>query len=233
MKSQLSFKNVLAFIFALFFIFIPLIVSGDARWMQAWIYCLIVLFFSILSRVLAVRKSPDLVKERASFLAAKGIKDWDKKILPFIAYYVPITASVVFGLDHRFGWSFLPADFWRGFMNGLGLVLFIAGYVLSTWAMVENRFFSSVVRIQKDRGHVVCESGPYRWVRHPGYLGGLISWLGIPLWLDSLWGFIPVFIVIILYLVRTRLEDQTLQAELPGYKEYAVKVPYRIMPGIW
>ena len=233
MKSVTLIKAIVSFLFALLFIFLPLIVSGDYRWQQGWWYCIIVLIFTILSRVLVIRKNPDLARERASFLAAEGIKEWDKKLLPYIVYYLPLLAMVVIGLDHRFSWSgFLPA-LRSGFASGLGVGFFIGGYLLSTSAFVENRFFSSVVRIQTDRGHIVCESGPYRWVRHLGYLGGIFSWLGTPLILRSFWGFFPIIALVILYIVRTRLEDQTLQAELPGYAEYASKVRFRLFKGIW
>lgn len=233
MKTKMIFRTIVSFLFALLFIFLPLIVSGDYHWQQGWWYCLIVLVFTIISRVLGIRKNPDLARERASFLAAEGVKEWDKKLLPYIVYYLPMLAMVVIGLDHRFGWSdFLPA-LRSGFANGLGIGLFIGGYLISTWAFVENRFFSSVVRIQTDRGHTVCDSGPYRWVRHPGYLGGIFIWLATPLILGSFWGFFPAIALIILYIVRTRLEDQTLQAELQGYADYASKVRFRLFTGIW
>lgn len=233
MKSITLIKAILSFLFALLFIFLPLIVSGDCRWQQGWWYCMIALIFTIVSRIFASRKNSDLARERASFLAAEWIKGWDKKLLRYIVYYLPLLAMVVIGLDHRFGWSdFLPA-LRSGFASGLGIGLFIGGYLLSTWAFTENRFFSSVVCIQTDCGHKVCDSDPYRWVRNPGYLGGILSWLGMPLILGSLWGFFPAIALIILYVVRTRLEDQTLQDELPGYAEYARKVRFCFFKGIW
>jgi protein-S-isoprenylcysteine O-methyltransferase Ste14 len=233
MKSTLIIKTILSFLFALFFIFLPLIVSGDYDWQQGWWYCIVVLIFTVISRVLGIRKNPDLARERASFLAAEGIKEWDKKLLPYIVYYLPMLAMVVIGLDHRFGWSASLPALMSGFAFGLGAGLFIGGYLISTWAFVENRFFSSVVRIQTDRGHTVCDSGPYRLVRHPGYLGGIFIWLATPLILGSLWGFIPAVALIALNIARTHLEDQTLQAELAGYTEYAQKVRFRLFRGIW
>ena len=101
------------------------------------------------------------------------------------------------------------------------------------WALVENRFFSSVVRIQTDRGHVVCDSGPYRIVRHPGYAGNMLALLGIVLALSSLWTLIPAAAALVIAVIRTTLEDRTLQEELPGYKEYARRVRYRWFPGIY
>jgi protein-S-isoprenylcysteine O-methyltransferase Ste14 len=233
MTTKMIIKTVISFLLALSFIFLPLIISGDYRWQQGWWYCIVVLIFTIISRVLAIRKNPGLVRERASFLAAEGVKEWDKKLLPCIVYYLPMLAMVVIGLDHRFGWSASLPAMKSGFAFGLGVGLFLGGYLLSTWAFVENRFFSSVVRIQTDRGHTVCDSGPYRFVRHPGYLGGIFIWLATPLILGSLWGFIPAIALIALYIVRTRLEDQTLQAELLGYADYARRVRFRLFQGIW
>jgi protein-S-isoprenylcysteine O-methyltransferase Ste14 len=98
---------------------------------------------------------------------------------------------------------------------------------------VENQFFSSVVRIQTDRGHMVCDSGPYRIVRHPGYAGNILQQLGIVLALSSLWTIIPAAMALVIAVIRTTLEDQTLQDELPGYQEYARRVRYRLLPGIY
>jgi protein-S-isoprenylcysteine O-methyltransferase Ste14 len=229
MKTKFYSKAIATFFFALFIVFIPLIVSGDIHWIEAWALAVLVLVVTIASRILAIRKNPDILQERASFMDAEGIKSWDKKIVPLLAFVVPAIIYVVFGLDHRFSWS-LPVS---TFMKVAGFIALIFGYLLSTWAMVANRFFSSVVRIQKERGHVVCDTGPYQWVRHPGYLGGLISWVGIPLFVGSLWGYLPVLLIIILYILRTQLEDQTLQAELPGYQEFARQTRYRLLPGVW
>jgi protein-S-isoprenylcysteine O-methyltransferase Ste14 len=90
-----------------------------------------------------------------------------------------------------------------------------------------------MVRIQTDRGHQVVSSGPYRWIRHPGYAGALLTYLTTPLFLDSGWSFLPTVFIMILLVIRTALEDRTLQKELPGYAEYARRVQYRLLPGIW
>jgi protein-S-isoprenylcysteine O-methyltransferase Ste14 len=107
------------------------------------------------------------------------------------------------------------------------------GSALGNWAMLENRFFSGYVRIQTDRGHMVVSNGPYRSIRHPGYLGGIVTWLAAPLALGSLWALIPAGAVVVAYVIRTALEDRTLQAELDGYKEYARQTRYRLVPGVW
>jgi protein-S-isoprenylcysteine O-methyltransferase Ste14 len=136
---------------------------------------------------------------------------------------------IVAGLDHHFAWS-PPFPIW---MNLLGLVLTTFGYAFAAWALIENRFFSSLVRIQKDREHEVCNSGPYRIVRHPGYAGNIWALPGIVLALGSVWTLIPVVIAVIIAVIRTELEDRTLQEELKGYKEYVQRVQYRLIPGIY
>jgi protein-S-isoprenylcysteine O-methyltransferase Ste14 len=99
--------------------------------------------------------------------------------------------------------------------------------------MLANRFFSGMVRIQTDRGHSVVSSGPYRWVRHPGYVAALFSYLATPIWLDSRWAFLPALFLTIALIIRTNLEDKALQDELEGYGEYTEQVPYRLLPGVW
>ncbi|MGA7305464.1 MAG: isoprenylcysteine carboxylmethyltransferase family protein, partial [Rhodothermales bacterium] len=115
----------------------------------------------------------------------------------------------------------------------LGFILISLGYSFAVWAVVENRFFSTTVRIQTDRGHVVCDSGPYRIVRHPGYAGNILPLLGIVPALGSVWTLIPAAVALIIMVIRTVLEDRTLQEELPGYREYARRVHYRLIPGIY
>jgi protein-S-isoprenylcysteine O-methyltransferase Ste14 len=116
----------------------------------------------------------------------------------------------------------------------IGLVVAVLGHdFLLVWAMVSNAFFVATVRIQTDRQHTVTSSGPYRFVRHPGYLGAILLHLGTPFMLNSLWAIIPAGLTILVLIVRTRLEDKTLQAELPGYADYVVRVHYRLFPGLW
>jgi protein-S-isoprenylcysteine O-methyltransferase Ste14 len=113
------------------------------------------------------------------------------------------------------------------------VIVMIAGYSFSSWALIVNRFFSGTVRIQTERGHHVVTDGPYRIVRHPGYAGGLLGFVMIPFLLDSLWALIPTFLLTVVLVVRTALEDATLQKELPGYAEYAQRTRYRLIPGVW
>jgi protein-S-isoprenylcysteine O-methyltransferase Ste14 len=157
------------------------------------------------------------------------VKPWDKVLAPLMALSLSFPLVIVAGLDHRYGWSPL----FPTWLNIVGLLLVALGYAFATWAFAENRFFSSVVRIQTDRGHVVCDSGPYRIVRHPGYAGNLLALPGLVLALDSAWTLIPAGVALVVALLRTALEDRTLQEELPGYREYKSRVRYRLLPGVY
>jgi protein-S-isoprenylcysteine O-methyltransferase Ste14 len=216
----------------LYLLYVPLVLflsAGRLDWGTAWAYAIIGVVSSIGGRMLMARKHPDLVAERASFRDAEGVKDWDKKIVPWIAQILPFVVLIVAGLDKR--WELSPQlPFWVGLA---AWVVAILGLVFSNWALLENRFFSSVVRIQTDRGHTVCDTGPYKYVRHPGYAGGLVWYLMTPLMLGTLWAYIPTVMLIGLTSLRTYLEDKTLQEELPGYKEYTRKTRYRLFPGVW
>lgn len=121
----------------------------------------------------------------------------------------------------------------RGTVKVAALAVILAGYVIATHALIENRFFSGIVRIQADRGHRVISSGPYRIIRHPGYAGSLLVYAAAPVFLDAPWAFLPAVLLIIALIVRTALEDRTLRRELAGYEEYAQRVRYRLMPGVW
>ena len=127
----------------------------------------------------------------------------------------------------KFGGAHWPLE------DNNSLAVILAGYSLASYALIENRFFSALVRIQTDRGHRVVSSGPYRWLRHPGYAGALMSFWATPSWLDSWWAFIPAALVTAVLVIRTRLEDETLRNELDGYDDYARRVRYRLLPGVW
>jgi protein-S-isoprenylcysteine O-methyltransferase Ste14 len=136
---------------------------------------------------------------------------------------------LVAGLDKR--WNGSPALPLTVELGAFAIV--IVGYWISVWALIANKFFSAVVRIQKERGHTVVTTGPYRFVRHPGYAGGVIAYLATPLALGTLWAYLPMGLILCALALRTALEDRTLQDELPGYAEYAARVRYRLLPGIW
>ena len=209
--------------------FIPMIISGRWDWWQAWAYAIASILTFALSRLLVVRKHPDLIAERARFMDAKDTKPWDKILAPLLGIG-SILIVVVAGLDKYYEWFSSSSNL---ILNLVALAGIILGYGFSAWALIENRFFAGTVRIQTERGHHVVSTGPYRIVRHPGYAGGLLGYLFIPLLLDSLWAWVPTILLAIVLIVRTALEDKTLQAELPGYREFAGKTKYRLFPGIW
>ena len=214
------------------YLLIPLIlwISGwDFGWWQQWIFSLLIFIAGIGGRIWAERRHPGLLAERARFDRAPDVKPWDKVLAPLMAVSISFPLVIVAGLDHRFGWSSV-FPIW---LNITGFILIVLGYAFAVWALVENRFFSATVRIQTDRGHVVCDSGPYRIVRHPGYVGNILPLPGIVLALGSVWTLIPAAVGLILIVIRTALEDRTLQEELPGYRDYARRVHYRLIPGIY
>jgi protein-S-isoprenylcysteine O-methyltransferase Ste14 len=199
------------------------------KWWNAWAYYAAAVAGALGSRLAIALRHPDLLLERGTSMKSGDAKLWDRAIVLLAALLLPAIGLIVAGLDHRFSWTaMLPTG-----LHIAGLVLLAAGYALGAWAMAVNRFFSAVVRIQKERGHAVVTGGPYRLVRHPSYAGGLLATVGIPLLLNSWWAFIPASAIVALTIVRTAMEDHTLQNELPGYAEYAHKTRYRLVPGIW
>ena len=206
-----------------------LICGGDLSWWQAWFYSLLIFTVGIGGRMWAEQRHPGLLAERQSIEIIKSAKAWDKVLAPLMALSLAFPMVIVAGLDHRYGWS--PVfPLW---LIVIGFILITLGYAFAAWALAENRFFFSVVCIQMDRGHVVCDSGPYQIVRHPGYAGNILPLLGIVLAFGSVWTLIPAAVALIITVIRTVLEDQTLQEELSGYREYARRVRYRLIPGIY
>jgi len=214
------------------YLLIPLtlfLCAGDLGWWQAWLYSLLILASGLGGRVLAEQRHPGLTADRQSRAAVHNAKAWDKVLAPLMALSLVFPMVIVAGLDHRFGWSpTLPL-----WLNVLGFVLIAFGYAFASWALIENRFFFSLVLVDTERGHAVCDTGPYRFVRHPGYAGNILPLFGIVLALGSLWALIPAAFAIIITVIRIGLEDRTLHEELPGYRDYALRVRYRLIPGIY
>ena len=162
------------------YLFIPLVLlvcGGDFGWWQAWVYSLLIVTAGIGGRIWAERRHPGLLAERQNIEKIQSAKAWDKVLAPLMALSLVFPLVIVAGLDHRRDWS-PEFPLW---LIVLGFILISLGYAFAMWAFIENRFFSSTVRIQTDRGHVVCDSGPYRIVRHPGYAGNILPLLGIVL----------------------------------------------------
>lgn len=205
--------------------FLPLLISRRSDWLEAWIFVFLCALNFILIILLA---EPDLVAERSSFLTHENVKTWDKLLVSLIGISMG-SVPLIAGVDSLLNWS--PT--FSLSTKILSFLFIIAGMALVTYSMIKNRFFSGAVRIQDDRGHQVISSGPYRWIRHPGYVGMLLTWIAVPFFLDSIWAIIPAMLFTILLVIRTIMEEKTLKAELEGYREYTNQVHYRLIPGIW
>lgn len=197
--------------------------AGSLNWLWAWIFLALGIVVLIINLIVL---PSEVIAERGR--KKKNVKKWDKiitkiMIVPMMGLYA------VSGLDHRFDWS---GNLHPG-IHMAALVLFFAGAMLFTWSMVSNTFFSTMVRIQSERDHEVATEGPYRHVRHPGYVGYVLMILVTPVALGSLYGITMSVVATVVLIVRTSLEDKTLRNELSGYIEYSNHVKYRLVPYVW
>jgi protein-S-isoprenylcysteine O-methyltransferase Ste14 len=201
--------------------------AGRLDWTAGWVYLGMNFLTQALSAMVLLPRQPGMLAERSK--VREGTKGWDWVLAPAIVVFGTLAVLITAGLDARYGWSApINSGLW-----GLALAVAFGSQMFVLWAMAANPFFATTVRIQDERGQHVVSSGPYRIVRHPGYLGSLVYNLAIPLVLGSLWTLLPALLTIVLLAVRTRLEDRTLQAELPGYSEYKAVVRRRLIPGVW
>lgn len=198
---------------------------GRLDWLNAWVLLGLNFVASIVTTALLWR-NPELLAERSNIKAGKS---WDKAIVGIVVLLGPMATWITAGLDTRFHWS----DGMPPLAFIVGVVVAVLAAALIAWAMRSNKFFSSVVRMQKDRGHVVVTGGPYRFVRHPGYTGMSVFTLATPLILNSRWAFAPAMATAATAVLRTALEDRTLHNELDGYADYARRVKYKLVPVIW
>jgi protein-S-isoprenylcysteine O-methyltransferase Ste14 len=225
----ISLRVILQLLFFIVFIpFLPLLISQQWDWWEAWIYAIVSIVGFVVSRVLVARRHPDMIAERAQTLQQGDTQPWDKRLVPLLGLGGGLVMLVV-GLDALLDWS--PSYSFP--VKIISLITILLGYTLGSYALIENRFFSGVVRLQTDRGHQVVSSGPYHWIRHPGYAGALLTYLATPFFLDSSWAILPTLFIVVVLIVRTNLEDKFLQDELEGYRDYTQRVRYRLLPGIW
>jgi len=200
--------------------------AGQIDWWPAWASIAVMLGWSVATAIVILRCHPALLAERLG--PRRGTKPWDMALMSGLGL-AQLTRYIIAGLDHRYGWTgnySLAAQL-------AALTICALGYSLFVWATASNPFFSQTVRIQSERGHRVATGGPYRYVRHPGYLGATVFELASPILLASWWCLIAGGVGAVLLILRTALEDRALQAELNGYDEYARHVRYRLLPGVW
>jgi protein-S-isoprenylcysteine O-methyltransferase Ste14 len=200
--------------------------AGRLDWWRAWIYLALYAVTIAVNAAIVLRTNPEVIRARAEMQA--GAKGFDKVI---VSLYTLLTLAlpVVAGLDAvRFQWAPLPFA-----ALYFGAALFLFSMIPVTWSMAVNPYLETTVRIQNERGHVAITSGPYRFVRHPMYAGVILSSLATPLIFGSAWSFVPAALIAVLFVIRTALEDRTLQSELPGYADYAQRTRYRLFPAVW
>ena len=221
-RTQMVLRALLAPILIIGLLFF---VAGRWDYWQGWVYTITNMILLILMATL-LTKSSELVEERLN--PKEGVKSWDKF---YFAVTTPLymIALLLGGLDARFGWTTnMPL-----FVYWSSVIIYLIGQAIFLWARYTNNFFSSMVRIQTDRGHTVCKAGPYHYVRHPGYVGGFLFTITVGLMLGSWWASIPQVIAALMLVWRTAREDKTLQTELPGYADFTKETKYRLLPGVW
>lgn len=199
---------------------------GRLDWPAAWILSLLYGGFLLAYAVWGTLQAPDLLKERSQ--VAENVKVWDKVIMAIYTFLL-LATRVLAALDAaRVRWSQMAVA-WQV----LGLVGIVLSGGLIFWTILTNAYLSRMVRIQEDPGHCVVTGGPYHYVRHPMYVGIILLFPGMTLFLGSWWAFVPASLIAMLIVVHAALEDRMLQAELPGYADYAQRVRYRLLPGVW
>ena len=202
-------------------------IAGRWNWLAGWSYLTVLYAGNIGSHVYLWRKNPDVLRWRTRY--GKGTKSWDKVCLAAFGVAFLLTLAVAALDSGRYHWAPIPVELW-----GLGAAVFVFGQGLITWSMRVNPFFEKTARIQTDRDHKVITSGPYRYVRHPGYVGTIAGYtMAPPLLLGSWWAMLPALLSALSLIVRTALEDRMLQNELDGEAAYAQQVRYRLVPKLW
>jgi protein-S-isoprenylcysteine O-methyltransferase Ste14 len=204
-----------------------LLAAGSLWWINAWACAGLGLAFHVVNTAVLLRFNPELLNRRGQ-LVQPETKSFDKL---FIGLYVPLglATSVVAGLDAvRFGWSHMPS-----WIIAAGTALYVLSCAFGSWAMAVNRHFESTVFVAKDGSQQVCSAGPYRIVRHPGYTAAVVGSVGYVWILASRWALVPACLMVLLFIMRTSLEDATLKEELPGYREYAARTTRRLIPFVW
>lgn len=216
-------REILGVVMVAALLFLP---AGRLDWGMGWALVALYVVWVAANALLLIPASPGLLVERAT--RRFSAKRWDNIILGVYGV-MTLAKYIVAGLDLRYSWS-TPLPLW---VKVGALVVAALAYALVTWAMVTNAFFALANRIQSDRGHMVVTNGPYRIVRHPGYTGSILFELATPIMLGSWWALIPGVVSALVMVIRTALEDRSLQRELPGYTQFTQQTRFLLVPGIW
>jgi protein-S-isoprenylcysteine O-methyltransferase Ste14 len=200
--------------------------AGRLDWPAAWLVSAFFIAGIVFGGVWMSKHDPELLEERRT--AKARAEGWDRALMrgySILLFVMIVTAALDAG---RYRWSPIPPPV----QAAGGVALLVAGAIIA-WCLVANPFLSSHARIQDDRGQRVVEGGPYRFVRHPMYVGILLLACAIPIALGSAIALVPAALICVVFVVRTKLEDRMLVASLRGYREYAERVHWRLLPGIW
>jgi protein-S-isoprenylcysteine O-methyltransferase Ste14 len=195
---------------------------------MGWAYMTVLVTSQAITGLILVPRNPELVEDRTQ-VERESTRKWDRPLTGIVSLFGPIATLIVAGLNVRYTWSQPPLPG----IQGAALLVGVIGSTITVWAMASNKFFYGFVRIKKDRGHTTITTGPYRFVRHPGYAGAIIFALATPAFLGTLWALIPAGLTVCALVIRTALEDRTLANELDGYRAYSQDVRYRLLPGVW
>jgi protein-S-isoprenylcysteine O-methyltransferase Ste14 len=201
--------------------------AGTLDWPPGWWFIAVFVVLILVSMAWLWRANPEIFVARAR-ATGQGTKGWDRALLPILLIAYALIFPVAGLDDGRFHGSSVP--FW---LVLVGYLLVVAGFAGVGWAEAVNRHFEVSVRIQSERGHTVITTGPYAYIRHPGYIAGSLLALGAAWALGSWWALLPALVVGVTMIVRTKLEDATLRRELPGYAEFAQKTRFKWLPGVW
>lgn len=204
--------------------------AGTFLWWEAWVLVVLWSLYGLVVISDLLHKDPALLAERLKLIPLqKEQKDWDKALM-LLFFIAGIGLYLLPGFDvMRYEWS-EPLPLWS---RVTAMLIHIPCFVLLWWIMRENTYLSQVVKVDKERGHKVITTGPYAYVRHPLYTVAIILLFAVPIALGSRFSLIISLFLTLLLIVRTCFEDRTLHVELDGYREYAKRTTYRLIPGLW
>ncbi|MCP3388495.1 isoprenylcysteine carboxylmethyltransferase family protein [Bradyrhizobium sp. CCGB12] len=201
--------------------------AGTLHWPSAWVLLVTSALLGPLCGWWLYRIDPALLAERLRPVLQRDQPAADK-IFMTVFIVAMLAWLVAMGIDRRIQSSEMPVA-----LQILGLVLFLASTLVTMWVFRENSFAAPVVKLQAERAQRVISTGPYAHVRHPMYSGMILFFAGMPLLLGSWWGLAMVPLFAALFAVRIGIEERTLREGLPGYADYAARVRYRLVPGLW